>query len=40
VQIVIDFLGAHGPFPRTRERDPDVSEWIEVKPPSENPATG
>ena len=28
VQVMIDFLGAHGRFRRTGEREPDGGEWV------------
>lgn len=28
VQIAIDFLGAHGPYRRSGESEPDGSEWV------------
>lgn len=28
VQVMIDFLGAHGVYRRSREREPDGSEWV------------
>ncbi|MCK5929166.1 MAG: hypothetical protein KAG80_13310 [Nocardioides sp.] len=37
VQLVIDFLGAHGPYRRTGEREPDGSEWIVADPPPQKP---
>lgn len=37
VQLVIDFLGAHGQYRRTGEREPDGSEWIVADPPPQEP---
>ena len=34
VQVMIDFLGAHGRFRRTGEREPDGGEWVVVDPES------
>ncbi|MGC5023065.1 hypothetical protein [Micromonospora sp. DT47] len=36
VQLMIDFLGAHGRLRRTGEREPDGGEWVLADPESDN----
>ncbi|GAA2135329.1 hypothetical protein GCM10009844_00470 [Nocardioides koreensis] len=36
VQVMIDFLGAHGRARRRGEREPDGSEWVMVEPESDD----
>jgi len=37
VQVMIDFLGAHGTYRRTAASEPDGSEWVVVDQESEDP---
>ncbi|TWD82085.1 hypothetical protein FB561_3211 [Kribbella amoyensis] len=40
VQVMIDFLGAHGRFRRTGQREPDGGEWVLVDSGSSNDNSG